>query len=186
MIFALSGAVGPILGQNYGAKLYPRLTETMRDALIFTTLYVLVVWGLLALFSGQVAGLFGAQGEARDLVIFFCTFASASFLFNGALFVSNAAFNNLGFAFHASALNWGRSTLGVIPFVWFGAQHYGATGVIAGWALGAVVFGVAGAFLCFRVIATIEQRDRSDHDRLPGPPPTAHSPFSTGKAATLG
>lgn len=186
VIFALSGAVGPILGQNYGAKLYPRLTQTMRDALIFTTLYVLVVWGLLALFSGQVAGLFGAQGEARDLVIFFCTFASASFLFNGALFVSNAAFNNLGFAFYAAALNWGRSTLGIIPFVWIGARHFGATGVLAGWALGAVVFGVAAVFLCFRVISSIEQRDRPDHDRMPGPPPTAHSPFSTGKAATLG
>ena len=93
---------------------------------------------------------------------------------------------NLGFAFYAAALNWGRSTLGVIPFVWIGAQHYGATGVIAGWALGAVVFGVTAVFLCFRVIASIEQRDRPDHDRLPGPPPTTHSPFSTGKAATLG
>jgi putative MATE family efflux protein len=186
VIFSLSGAVGPILGQNYGAKLYPRLEQTMRDALIFTTLYVLVVWGLLALFSGQIAGLFGARGEARDLVIFFCTFASASFLFNGALFVSNAAFNNLGFAFYAAILNWGRSTLGVIPFVWIGAQYYGATGVIAGWALGAVVFGIAAVFICFRVIASIEQRDRPDHDRMPGPPPTAHSPFSTGKAATLG
>ena len=98
----------------------------------------------------------------------------------------SAAFNNLGFALYSTLLNWGRSTLGVIPFVWLGAQYYGATGVIAGWALGAVVFGIAAVFLCFRVIGTIEQRDRPGHDRTPGPPPTANSPFSTGKAATLG
>jgi MATE family, multidrug efflux pump len=186
VIFSLSGAVGPILGQNYGAKLYPRLYETMRDALLFTLFYVLIVWGLLALFSGQIAGIFRAEGEARDLVIFFCLFASASFLFNGALFVANAAFNNLGFAFYSTILNWGRSTLGVIPFVWFGAKYYGAVGVIAGWALGAVVFGIAAVFICFRVVASIEQRDHDDSDHIPGPPPTAQSPFSTGKAATLG
>ncbi|MCI5078532.1 MATE family efflux transporter [Oricola sp.] len=187
VIFSLSGAVGPILGQNYGAKLYHRLFETMRDALIFTTIYVLVIWGLLALSSGLVADVFRAEGEARELVVFFCLFAAASFLFNGALFVANAAFNNLGFALYSTVLNWGRSTLGVIPFVWLGAQWYGAIGVIAGWALGAVVFGVAAVFACFRVIASIEQRDRRDHDdNLPSPPPTAQSPFSTGKAATLG
>jgi putative MATE family efflux protein len=186
VIFSLSGAVGPILGQNYGAKLYHRLFETMRDALIFTTLYVLVVWGLLALFADGIAGIFRAEGEAYDLVVFFCLFASASFLFNGALFVANAAFNNLGFPFYSTILNWGRSTLGVIPFVWLGAHWYGATGVIAGWALGAVVFGIASVFLCFRVVASIEDRDGPGHDRLPGPPPTANSPFSTGKAATLG
>jgi putative MATE family efflux protein len=186
VIFALSGAVGPILGQNYGAGLYHRLYETMRDALIFTLLYVLFLWGALALFATQIADLFQAKDEARELVIFFCLFASGSFLFNGALFVANAAFNNLGYAFYSTILNWGRSTLGVIPFVWLGAQWYGATGVIAGWALGAVVFGVAAVFICFRVVASIESRDRSDDDQLPGPPPTAHSPFSTGKAATLG
>ena len=186
VIFSLSGAVGPILGQNYGAKLYHRLFETMRDALIFTMLYVLVVWGLLALFAGGIADIFRAQNEARELVVFFCVFASASFLFNGALFVANAAFNNLGFALYSTVLNWGRSTLGVIPFVWVGAHHFGAIGVIGGWALGAVVFGIAAVFLCFRVVASIESRDRPDHDQLPGPPPTAQSPFSHRQGGNAG
>src|SRR5690606_32386129 len=35
-IFALSGAVGPIIGQNYGARLYDRLYLTLRDSLIVT------------------------------------------------------------------------------------------------------------------------------------------------------
>ncbi|MFZ2100140.1 MAG: MATE family efflux transporter [Oricola sp.] len=186
VVFSLSGAVGPILGQNYGAGLYQRLHETMRDALIFTIAYVIVVWGLMALFAGGIADIFQAEGEARELVVFFCLFAAGSFLFNGALFVANAAFNNLGFAFYSTALNWGRSTLGIIPFVWLGAHWYGATGVIAGQAAGAVVFGIAAIMICFRVVASIESRDREDHDLLPGPPPTAHSPFSTGKASTLG
>lgn len=184
VIFALSGAVGPILGQNYGARRYDRLNGAMRDSLIFVTVYCLSAWALLALFAGGIADLFGAVGQARELVIFFCVFAAGSFLFNGSLFVANAAFNNLGFATWSTLFNWGRSTLGIIPFVWVGAQLYGAKGVIAGWGLGAVVFGVAAVIVAFRVVRTIGERHPSETD-VPPPPPAAQSPFSTGKAATL-
>jgi putative MATE family efflux protein len=184
VVFALSGAVGPILGQNFGAGRYERLGRTLRDALIFVTVYCTSVWLLLALSASAVAGLFGAVGEARELVIFFCLFAAGSFLFNGALFVANSAFNNLGFATYSTVFNWGRSTLGVIPFVWVGARLYGAEGVIAGWALGAIVFGSAAIVVAFRVVRRIgvERPSRTD---APPPPPAAQSPFSTGKAATL-
>ncbi|MCR9124332.1 MAG: MATE family efflux transporter [Phyllobacteriaceae bacterium] len=184
-IFALSGAVGPILAQNLGARQYDRLRSAMRDALIFTIIYVLAVCAVLAIFAGPIADLFGATGQARELIVFFCVFAAISFLFNGGLFVANAAFNNLGYALYSTMFNWGRSTLGVIPFVWAGAQLYGATGAIAGWALGAVVFGIASVIVCFRVIATIEHRD--DAEPPTGPvPPTAQSPFTSAKGATLG
>lgn len=184
VIFALSGAVGPILGQNYGARLSDRLYTTMRDALVFTLVYVLAMWALLALFSGQIAALFGATGLAADIVVFFCVFAAGSFLFNGALFVASAAFNNLGYPTYSTLFNWGRSTLGIIPFVWLGAEWYGALGVVAGWGLGAVVFGVAAVVVCFRVVRSIADAPPPD-EPLPGPPPAAQSPFSTGKASTL-
>lgn len=185
-VFALAGAVGPIIGQNLGARLYHRLNDVMRDSLVFMLVYVLVMWGLLALLAGQLASMFGATGEARELVLFFCYFAAGSFLFNGALFVANAAFNNLGFATYSTVFNWGRSTLGVIPFVWIGAHYYGAKGVIAGWGLGAVVFGVVAVIVAFRVVRRIGQRHKRGPDEtLPGLPPSANSPFSTGKAATI-
>jgi len=117
---------------------------------------VLVVWLLLARGSGQIADAFGATGEARQLIVFFCVFVAGSFMFNGALFVANAAFNNLGFAFYSTALNWGRSTLGVVPFIWLGAQWFGARGVLAGYGLGVVLFGVTGTLLCFRVLRRLE------------------------------
>ena len=156
VIFALSGAIGPIIGQNLGAKNYPRIRSTIRDSLKVTLIYVLVVWLLLTLFRHPVANLFGLQGQAHDLVVFFCVVVSASFLFNGTLFVANAAFNNLGYAFYSAMLNWGRSTLGVIPFVWLGAHYYGAIGVLAGYGLGVVLFGIIGGWLCFRVLDQLE------------------------------
>src|SRR5690606_8087735 len=107
-----------ILGQNLGARRHDRLRATVRDSLKVVLVYVAVVWVLLAMASGWIADAFGAAGEARELIIFFCVFVAGSFMFNGALFVANAAFNNLGFAFYSTALNWGRATLGVVPFIW--------------------------------------------------------------------
>ncbi|MGL4404927.1 MAG: MATE family efflux transporter [Notoacmeibacter sp.] len=184
VIFALSGSIGPILGQNYGAKLYHRLYETMRDALIFTAVYTIIAWGLLALFSNQVANLFDATGLTGELVIFFCLFVAGSFLFNGALFVANAAFNNLGFPTFSTLFNWGRATLGTVPFVWAGSHYYGATGIMAGWGLGSVIFGIASILVCFKVIAGIERNaNEADVVVLPEAPSTAHSPFTSGKGA---
>lgn len=157
-LFALSGAIGPILGQNLGAKFYPRLRQTLLDSLQVTMIYVLVIWGLMALFRHQIATLFGAQGVGYELIVFFCLYVAASFLFNGSLFVANAAFNNLGYPLYSTMLNWGRSTLGVIPFVWLGGEWYGAIGVLAGYGLGVIFFGLAGVWLCFRVIGKLEQQ----------------------------
>lgn len=188
VIFALSGAVGPILGQNFGAHRYDRLLTTMRDSLLFTVAYVLVIWALLAIFANPIASIFGAQGLSRELIVFFCLFAAGSFLFNGAIFVSSAAFNNLGYPTYSTVFNWGRSTLGVIPFVWVGAHFYGAKGVIAGWGLGAVVFGVVSVLVCFRVMRALASEPIAtevEAEEVPAPPSSAQSPFSTGKAATL-
>lgn len=156
VLFALSGSIGAILGQNYGAKRFDRLRETMIDSMKITVIYVLVVWLLLALGRNLLADVFGADGDARELITFFNLFVAGSFLFNGILFVSNAAFNNLGFAFYSTALNWGRSTLGVIPFVWLGAQWYGAKGALAGYGLGVIIFGAIAGVLCFRVLKRLE------------------------------
>lgn len=156
-LFALSGSVGPILGQNLGARRHDRLRATVRDSLKVVLVYVTVVWVLLAMASGWIADAFGAAGEARELIVFFCVFVAGSFMFNGALFVANAAFNNLGFAFYSTALNWGRATLGVVPFIWLGAQWFGARGVMAGYGMGVVLFGLAGALLCRKVLKRIEQ-----------------------------
>ena len=185
-LFALSGAVGPILGQNYGALRFDRIYMTMRDSFIVIIVYSLVVWAILALASDTIAHVFGVEGEAEVLVVFFCQFVSISFLFNGMLFVANAAFNNLGYPIISTVFNWGRSTLGVIPFVWIGSRYYGEIGVLAGYGLGAVFFGIAAAVACLRIIRRIAESPPSQPPDEPGiqVPPAANSPFTTGKGAT--
>ena len=152
MIFALSGAIGPIMGQNLGAGQMDRVRRTFWDAVLFTALVIVVMSALLFVLRGAIADLFQAQGLARDLVFLFCGPLSLLFFFNGLIFVANATCNNLGAAFQSTMVNWGRHTLGTLPFALWGAQVWGAEGVLIGQAAGGIVFGLLAVFLALRVI----------------------------------
>ena len=184
-IFALSGAVGPILGQNYGAGRIDRVQRAFRDALILIVGYTTLVWAILFVARGPIVALFDAQGDAAALVILFCTYVAASFVFNGALFVANTSFNNLGFATYSTVFNWGKATLGTLPFVWLGAQMEwggsGAAGVLVGQALGSVVFGLAAIITAYRVMQRLEPPSTGVPMMPPRPEP---APFASGKAAS--
>ena len=159
-LFALSASVGPIIGQNLGANRHDRLRSTMQDSLKVMVVYVLAVWLVLAMCSTLIADVFGATGQGREVIIFFCVFVAGSYLFNGAVFVANAAFNNLGFVLYSTVLNWSRATLGVVPFIWVGAQYGGVKGLLAGYGLGVVLFGVVGVWGCFKVLEQLERKER--------------------------
>ena len=152
MIFALSGAIGPIIGQNLGARRMDRVRRGFWDAILFAGLVIAVMSALLFLGRGAIADLFQAEGLTRDLVYLFCGPLSLMFFFNGLIFVANAACNNLGAAMQSTLVNWGRHTLGTVPFALWGAQVAGPQGVLIGQALGGVVFGLLAVFLALRVI----------------------------------
>ncbi|RVT86810.1 MATE family efflux transporter [Rhodobacteraceae bacterium CCMM004] len=158
VVFALSGAVGPIIGQNFGARSFARVRRAYRDALIFTALVVGIV--ALALFAlrGPIAALFEAEGVTLTLIYLFCGPLALVWWFNGAIFVSNAAFNNLGRPLHSTWINWGRHTLGTVPPVILGAALFGAPGVLIGQAAGGVVFALVALWLARRVIDGAETR----------------------------
>ena len=157
-LFALSGAVGPILAQNWGAGLFHRMRSTLKDSFIFSAVYVLISWCVLIICRNWIVDIFALTGQAADGVIFFCWISGPMWFFVGLLFTANAAFNNLGFPFYSTAFNWGRATLGTIPFAWAGAQYYGYKGALAGMMVGSIVFGITSAILAYRTIATLERR----------------------------
>lgn len=156
IIFALSGSVGPIIGQNYGAKRHDRVRQTLTNGLSFAAVYTLVTSFILFLFRYQIAGAFHATGRAEELIVFFCTFIGVSWAFAGAQFVANAAFNNLGRPRLSTAYNWAKATLGTVPFALIGARVAGPEGILAGTAVGSVIFGIASVWAAYRIVALSE------------------------------
>jgi len=176
LIFGLSGAVGPIIGQNFGAGQMQRVRETLTKALFLASGYVAAVSLVLFLLRWPLADLFRTGEEARSLLFLFCGPLSLAFVFNAALFTTNAAFNNLDRPFTSTLLNWGRHTLGTIPFAWLGAKYMGAEGVLIGQYAGGAIFAFLGVYLAFRLVDKHSPKDDAPPitptERLP------QSPFS--------
>lgn len=158
ILFALSGAVGPIFGQNLGAKRVDRVRRAYLDAILFSAIVIVAMSALLFLSRGWIADVFHAEGLTREIVFLFCGPLSLLFFFNGLIFVANAACNNLGAAFQSTLVNWGRHTIGTLPFAWAGAMWWGAQGALVGQAVGGILFGVLAAWLALRVIARVERQ----------------------------
>jgi putative MATE family efflux protein len=155
VMFALTGSVGPIIGQNYGARLMDRVRRAITDALLLSVGYALIAWGALAIAAPWIVAAFDAQGAAADFVTFFCRFGVAAWVFVTCLFVANTVFNNLGFPLLAMIFNWGRATLGTIPFVTLGANYGGVEGAMLGVAAGAAAFGLAAVAMAYGVAARL-------------------------------
>jgi Na+-driven multidrug efflux pump len=157
-LYALSGSVGPIMAQNYGARNMARVRRTLSDCFGLTIVYTLSVWVLLFFCAPWINTIFNAHGETADLVTFFCHFGAVAWLFLGLIFVANAAFNNLGFPIFSTLFNWGRATLGTIPFVTYGALQAGPQGGLVGMIAGAALFGVLAVTTAYWAVRRMAKR----------------------------
>ena len=156
IIFALSGSVGPIVGQNYGAGQFDRVEETLTKALWVTAAICGTAWLLLAGSTETIIWGFKAKGQTAELIRLFNIWLSPLFVFMGMLFVSNAFFNTLGKPHWATMLNWGRATIGTVPFVMAGSTLAGAKGVLIGNIVGQIAFGLAAVWLCRRLVLSLK------------------------------
>jgi putative MATE family efflux protein len=151
-IFALSGSIGPIIGQNLGAGQNARMRAVLTNALGVTTAFTAVAWMVLLLVTEPLVRGFQATGETASIIRLFCHWVAPLFVFFGWLFVANACFNTLRRPQLSTAFNWARATLGTVPFVMLGAHWYGAQGIIIGNMLGGIAFSIAAVVVCYRII----------------------------------
>ncbi len=146
-IYGLSGAIGGIIGQNFGARRMDRVRRAYLDALIFCAGYTAVAWALMSLLAPHIIAGFGITGAGQGVVLAFCYIFTASFLFNGTLFVAASCFNNLGKPMWATFANWARDLVLIYPLAVLIGAYFGATGVMVAPALANVIAGTSAGLL---------------------------------------
>ncbi|MBL4645496.1 MAG: MATE family efflux transporter [Rhizobiales bacterium] len=171
LIFAMSGAIGPIIGQNFGAGKHDRVRAAFNSSMILIVVYVIPVVIVLFFLRSPIADMFKAQGITRDLIFLFCGPLSLTWIFTGIIFIANAAYNNLGHPFYSTWVNWGRNTLGIVPFVYFGAQYWGAEGILIGQMAGGVFVAIVSFILAKRLMRKTEH---TPIENLPKPAFSKH------------
>ena len=147
LLFSLSGSIGPIIGQNFGAGQLDRVRGTIDRAVLFALGFTLLIWPILILGVDAIGWIFDLPAGGMDLIHAFAWVVVPLFFFNGLLFIANASFNNLDRASWSSWTNWGRNTIGVLPLAMLGSSLGGAPGVLIGQAIGGVLFGLGAYWL---------------------------------------
>jgi len=141
---ALSSAVSPFVGQNWGAHLPERVEEGFRVSVRFC-----IAWGLGALLvllplAGPIAGIFSSEPgvvEATRLYLWVVPIGYAGY---GVLLIVNSAFNALDHASRATLLSLLRSVAFAVPAAWLLNLWLGLTGVFLGLALGPFLAALVG------------------------------------------
>ena len=151
-IFALSGAIGGIIGQNYGARRPDRVAEAFVAALKFCAVYTLVTWALMAAFSNQIGAAFHLGAEGAAIVRTFTHWAAGAFIMTGALFVANATFNNLGRPLTSTGANWFRDGILMLPLSLAFSSVLGADGIVWANAAANVIAGGLAAWLAWQYV----------------------------------
>jgi len=156
-LYGLSGSVGPIASQNYGAGLYHRIEETLIASLKFCFAYVLPVSALLFLLQGWLIRVFDLQGEAADLVSFYATFIVLSYAVFGLQLAANPVMNALRHPGFSTISNIARDLLLAVPLVGLFAGWFGARGVLAGQAMANAIAGVVAFAVALWLIKRVER-----------------------------
>ena len=85
LLFSLSGAVGPIIGQNFGALKFDRIRITIKQATLFALAYTLAIWPILYLLNGPIGDAFNLTMCAGFLPPYCPLFSSSTACFSSAM-----------------------------------------------------------------------------------------------------
>lgn len=143
-LMALSAAITPYAGQNYGAGLYHRVMEGMNYAYRWCVVYGLSIAVVLFLTSSFIGSFFTNSETAIDTVNMHLRMVPWSYMFLGVSMVSVSAFNAVGKPTPAMLISMCR-TIGVYaPMAFFLAALLGLPGVFLAAFLANIISGSLG------------------------------------------
>ena len=150
---ALSGVVGPFVGQNFGARRRDRVADALRMTMAFTLVFSLVCALLLAIFAMPSALLFSADADVAGRAAQFLLIVPVTYGVFGIVMLVAAAYNGMGDP-RPNMLLYGIKTIGVlIPGCWIGLKLGGYTGVLIAIAAANVISGGLAWLLARRITA---------------------------------
>lgn len=139
---AITAAIGPLVGQNWGAGHLERVAQAARLGERVCFAWGTCVWALLALGSLQVAQQFAREPEVVLPLAEYLVWGVAGLGFTGVTLCAAATFNSVGQPLKATALAVLRTAVLAVPLAVLGGRLGGLQGLFAGITLANVLTGV--------------------------------------------
>lgn len=142
MYYALSGIIGPFVGQNLSACKEGRIQESMRLSMLFCLGSGLLIAVLLATSSAALPGLFSDNDSVVGVAQLFLIIAPIGYAGYGLVMTINAAFNGMGKPMPGVVVSLMRTILLYVPLALVGQHFYGIAGIFAAYAAANIITGV--------------------------------------------
>jgi Na+-driven multidrug efflux pump len=144
LLFALSGSIGPFVGQNWGANRPERVKAGLRATYQFC-----LVWGVVAalplvVFGSTVASWVDESPGVIDTAAYYLAVVPWSYGLWGMLMMSSASFNALGKPLPSTTLSFTRMFVLYIPLALLMNKHFGHHGIFVATAISNSIMGGLG------------------------------------------
>ena len=159
-IRALSLAMGPFVGQNFGAGNCDRIRAALRFGSKFSLVWGAVAFVILYLLSGIIAPIFNDDKAVIAGIVLFLHIMPISYGMYGVSTLVNAMFNALGKPLQASLVIILHLFVFVLPLAYLGSKVYGLKGTFIGIAVGNAVIGVVAYLMIQKFLVRLE----ADHE----------------------
>jgi Na+-driven multidrug efflux pump len=151
-LLALSGSIGAIVGQNWGASQIDRADDAFKQAIVFCLGYGLITALILVLAADWLASLFSDDPDVIEQFTTYLTIAAWGYAGFGLLIVSNGTLNAIGYARFALYQSVARVFLIMLPAAWFLLPHWGAHAIYAAELFANVIGGAAALMVVKRLL----------------------------------
>jgi putative MATE family efflux protein len=151
ILMALAVGMSPIIGQNFGAKNFGRVEETLRKAIGFSVLWCIGVTALLLLCAKPVAAIFSKDPIVVYYAVMSFLIVAPSYLFNSLVNGWSSAFNAMGKPQMSVYMTLIKMIALLIPAVMIGAKLGGVMGIFAALSLVNIATGLGFHLWSWRV-----------------------------------
>lgn len=160
LLFALSGSIGPFVGQNWGGRRPDRVREALRVSYLFC-----LAWGafaalVMATFGATIASWVDDNDNVVAAAAFYLAIVPWSYGLWGMLMVASASFNALGKPIPSTILSFTRMFVLYIPLALLLDRSFGYEGIFIATAISNAVMGLLG-FVWFRQRFFPESREQA-------------------------
>ena len=140
--FALSAAIGPIVGQNWGAKQFKRVNRAFGLSLRFCLIWGVLIAIVFGFASPSLASMFNNNREVISIVGTYMAIVPISYAATGIILVSSSTFIALGKPLPSFAMTTAQTLLVYVPLAKLGSQLFGINGIFAAACLANIIVGL--------------------------------------------
>ncbi len=157
VVMALGISLGPLTGQNWGAKRYDRIIKAAKISLRFVFLWGIFVWTIMLFLAKPLASLFNDNAKVIEIVALYFLIVAWSFGFRGALRISTTMLNIINKPLDSALLNVIQSLVLLIPLAILGNNLFGLTGIFGAIVVSNLLTGTAGYLWLMKILRRKEK-----------------------------